>query len=486
MGTDLYFERHDGEAVTTEDFVRAMEDANDTDLSQFRYWYSQAGTPVLDIAASYDEAAQTYQLNVKQSCPATPGQPDKQPFHMPIALGLLDSDGNDIEFTCAPEDVAHIDSNEGYTAVLHLREGEQQFTFGNVTTRPIPSLLRGFSAPVKLSFDMSRSDLTFLMQHDSDGFNRWEAGQRLAVAVIQEVIGQIQAGKEIQVDHKIIAAFESLLNDVVAADDIDRAMVAEMMVLPGEGYLAELAEVADVDAIHQAREAVRLEIAKKLKGLLVSVYKLCQSDVAYQPDSDGVAQRALKNVCLAYLMADDSGEYVDLCLSQFEKSDNMTDTAAAVRGLINCPAEVAAGARDKVLAEFYNRWQDEALVVDMWFSMQANSVQPGTLEKVKTLMSHEAFTLKNPNRVRSLVSAFCMNNTVHFHAGDGSGYQFLADRVIELNAINPQLAARLLSPLTRWGKYDESRQALMRAELQRILAEGDLSPDVYEIASKSA
>lgn len=484
-GSDLYFDRHDGQAVTTEDFVRAMEDANDADLSQFRYWYSQAGTPVLDVAEQYDEEAKTYTLTFKQSCPKTPGQEDKQPFHMPIAIGLLDSEGQDIKFDCASEDLANIDTSNGYTAVLHLKQVEQTFTFGNVAVKPIPSLLRGFSAPVKLNFPVSRSDLTFLMQHDSDGFNRWEAGQRLSVAVIQEVVGQIQGGKEVSIDHKLISAMESLLNDVVAGSDIDQAMIAEMLILPGEAYLAELTEVADVDAIHSAREAVRLEIAKKLKGLLVSVYKLCQSDAAYQPTSEEVARRALKNVCLAYLMADDSGEYVELCVNQFEKSDNMTDTGAAIRSLINCPADAAAGAKEKALNEFYNRWQDEALVVDLWFSMQATCSLPGTTDKVKALMEHEAFTLKNPNRVRSLVSAFGFNNTIHFHAKDGSGYEFLADRVIELNKINPQLAARVLSPLTRWGKYDEDRQTQMKGQLHRILDEPELSPDVFEIASKS-
>lgn len=484
-GTDLYFDRHDGEAVTTEDFVRAMEDANDTDLSQFRYWYSQAGTPVLDISEAYDEDNQSYTLTIKQSCPATPGQPEKQPFHMPVAIGLLDAEGNDICFTYDADDVAHVDETNGYTVVLHLKQAEQSFTFGKVAVKPIVSLLRGFSAPVKLNFPFSRGDLTFLMQHDSDGFNRWEAGQRLAVDVIQDVMKQAQAGKEISVDHRLIAALESLLSDVVSGADIDQAMIAEMLVLPSEAYLAELTDVADVDAIHQAREAVRDDISAKLKGLLVSVYKLCQTTDEYKPESEQIARRALKNVCLGYLMAGDSGEYVDLCVRQFEQSDNMTDTSAAVRALINCPAELAVGAKEKVLTEFYNRWQDEALVIDMWFSMQAACSLPGTVNKVNELLQHEAFTLKNPNRVRSVVSAFGGQNTVNFHAIDGSGYEFLSDRVIELNKINPQLAARVLAPLTRWRKFDDTRQSLMKAQLQRIIDEPELSPDVFEIVSKS-
>jgi aminopeptidase N len=482
-GTDLYFDRHDGQAVTTEDFVRSMEDANDIDLSQFRYWYSQAGTPVLTVTDEYDADAKTYTLYIKQSCPATPGQPEKQPFHMPISMGLLDAKGQDMAFEADPADVAHVNSEAGHTVVLHLRQAEQSFVFSGVKTKPIPSVLRGFSAPVKLDFAVGRDELTFQMQHDSDGFNRWEAGQRLAVEVIQEVIGQIQSGRDTSVDLRIVAAMEGVLNDVISGADIDQAMIAEMLLLPSEAYLAELDEVADVDAIHTAREAVRQELATRLKGLLVSVYKLCQSNAAYQPTSSEVARRSLKNVCLGYLLADENSEFVDLCVQQFEASDNMTDTSSAVRCLINCPG--AVDARDKALDKFLERWKDDALVVDQWFAMQASCPLPGTLERVKELMSHEYFTMTNPNRMRSLVSSFAFQNTVNFHAMDGSGYEFLADRVIELNEINPQMAARMLSPLSRWRKYGSERQELMKAQLNRILEQPDLSPDVFEIVSKS-
>ena len=484
-GTDLYFDRHDGQAVTTEDFVRAMEDANDTDLSQFRYWYSQAGTPALVVSDQYDPDSETYTLHVKQTCPPTPGQPDKQPFHMPIAIGLLDAKGNDMPFEASAEDVAHVNKESGHTVVLHLRQAEQSFKLSGVRTKPTPSILRGFSAPVKLEFAVGRDELTFLMQHDGDGFNRWDAGQRLAVEVIQEVIGQIQSGRDISVDLRIVSAMEGLLNEVVSGAGIDQAMVTEMLVLPTEAYLAELVEVADVDAIHAAREAVRLELAKRLKGLVVSVYKLCQSTAPYEPVSTEIARRSLKNVCLGYLLADADTEFVDLCMDQFESANNMTDTSAAVRCLINCPAEAANEARDKALDKFLERWKNDALVVDQWFAMQASCPLPGTLDKVKELMQHEFFTMKNPNRMRSLVSSFAVLNTVNFHAKDGSGYEFLADRVIELNQINPQMAARMLSPLSRWRKYGSDRQALMKSQLDRILEQPDLSPDVFEIVSKS-
>ena len=487
-GTDLYFDRHDGQAVTTEDFVRAMEDANDADLSQFRYWYSQAGTPVLNVSDAYDDAAKTYTLTIEQSCPATPGQDDKQAFHMPITLGLLGAEGQDIEFGIDGADVAHVVTDNQYTAVLNLRESSQQFIFSSVTEKPVVSLLRGFSAPVKLNFDSSRDDLQFLMQHDSDGFNRWEAGQRLAVAVIQDVVGQIQQGQAIDIDTRIVTAISGLLDEAVnhsADSQIDKAMLADMLVMPTEAYLAELTEVADVDAIHEARDAVRLLLLNKLKGLFLSVYKLNQSSASYQMDSNDVAQRGLKNVCLSYLMMSSDTEAIDLCVGQFEAADNMTDASAAIRALINCPAEAAAVPREKALTTFYERWSNEALVIDQWFGMQASCPLPGAIDRVKNLLRHDAFTMKNPNRMRSVVVSFAFQNTVNFHQKDGSGYEFLADCVIELNGINPQMAARVLSPLTRWRKYDAERQAMMKAQLTRILDEEKLSPDVFEIASKS-
>lgn len=487
-GTDLYFDRHDGEAVTTEDFVRAMEDANDADLSQFRYWYSQAGTPVLDVSGTYDSNANSYRLTVKQSCPTTPGQDSKQPFHMPVALGLIGVTGQDLEFDASGTDVANIVTDNQYTVVLNLREAEQHFELTNVTEKPVISLLRGFSAPVKLNFEYSRDELQFLMQHDSDGFNRWEAGQRLALGVIQNVVAQIQKGLPIEVDPRLVAAVEGLLDESVnhsSDGSLDKAMIADMLVMPTEAYLAELTDVADVDAIHQARQAVRLQLTSKLKGLFLSVYKLNQSSDSYNFGSEEVARRSLKNVCLAYLMLGTQTEAVDLCVAQYEAADNMTDTSAAIRALVNCPAEAAVLPREKALTDFYKRWAKEALVIDQWFGMQAGCPLPGALERIKSLMQHDAFTMKNPNRMRSVVVSFASQNIVNFHQKDGSGYEFLADRVIELNDINPQMAARVLSPLTRWHKYDLERQGLMKSQLERILDQEALSPDVFEIASKS-
>lgn len=488
-GSDLYFERHDGEAVTTEDFVSAMEDANGVDLTQFRRWYRQAGTPVLRVKSSYDPDARTFSLGVEQSCPPTPGQTNKDPFHLPLAVGLLNESGNDIGLKTDAENIASVsEGNDHYTAVLHVADEKQTFTFHGIDDEPIPSLLRGFSAPVKLEYDYSRDDLLFLMSHDSDGFNRWEAGQRLAIGVIQDVISQIQQAQTISVDDRLIEACRTILNQ--AADDqdgesIDKAMIADMLIMPTETYLGELMEVADVDAIHQAREAVRGAIAEALKDLFLKIYRMNDVEEAYRPDADAIARRSLKNMALAYLMQPDNTDAVSMCVEQFDKADNMTDTLAALRALVNSAAADAQPAAEKALAEFYDRWSNEALVVDLWFQIQATCVLPVTLETVKSLMKHEAFTMKNPNRMRALVSAFAFQNNVNFHQRSGAGYEFLADRVIELNAINPQMAARVLQPLTRWRKHDEERQQLMKAQLERILSTEKLSRDVYEIASKS-
>ncbi len=488
-GTDLYFDRHDGQAVTTEDFVKAMEDANGVDLTQFRRWYQQAGTPELTIKGHYDAAGRRYTLDVRQSCPATPGQTEKKPFHLPLALGLLDQSGNDIIPGTDGLDIADIvSSSRGHTLVLNITQESETFTFSDITVEPVPSLLRGFSAPVKLSFDYTRDQLMFLMSHDSDGFNRWEAGQRLAVDVIQEMILQRQAGEVAGVDNRLIQACDNILQQAIEHDrdgEIDKAMVAQMLALPTETYLAELVDIADVDAIHQAREMVRNEIAHQLKGTLLAVYKLNQERGSYEPSADAIAKRALKNICLAYLMQPEDTEMLKLCVEQFELSDNMTDTSSALRCLINCKSPDAEAPREKALVEFYNRWSDEALVIDQWFMLQASCTREGALERVKALTGHAAFDMKNPNRMRAVISAFAGQNIINFHQRSGAGYAFLADSVIELDELNPQMAARILAPLTRWRKYDEARQAQMKAELNRILATENLSGNVFEIASKS-
>ncbi|AZL67771.1 aminopeptidase N [Pseudomonas oryziphila] len=475
-GSDLYFERHDGQAVTTDDFIKAMEDANGVDLSQFKRWYSQAGTPRLEVSEAYDAAAQRYSLTFRQSCPPTPGQVEKLPFVIPVALGLLDAEGHDLPLRLAGES-----ATSGTSRVLSVTEAEQTFTFEGIASKPLPSLLRGFSAPVKLSFPYDRDQLMFLMQHDSDGFNRWEAGQQLAVQVLQELIGQHQRGEALTLDQRLITA----LGTVVGNESLDPAMVAEMLSLPGEAYLTEISQVADVDAIHAAREFARQQIAAQMFDALWARYQANREvsrKTPYVASAEHFARRSLQNIALSYLMLSGKPQVVEATLEQFDQCDNMTERLTALAVLVNSPFEAE---RAKALETFAEHFKDNPLVMDQWFSVQAASALPGGLARVKALMQHPAFTLKNPNKVRALVGAFAGQNLVNFHAADGSGYRFLADLVIELNALNPQIASRQLAPLTRWRKYDDKRQALMKGELERILASGALSSDVYEVVSKS-
>ena len=475
-GSDLYFERHDGQAVTCDDFVKAMEDANGVDLTQFKRWYSQAGTPRLAVSESWDSAAGIYSLTFRQSYPVTPDKQEKLPFVIPVELGLLDSQGGEIALRLAGEAVAG-----GTSRVLSVTEAEQTFTFVDITERPLPSLLRGFSAPVKLSFPYDRDQLMFLMQHDSDGFNRWDAGQQLAVQVLQELVGQHQQGQALVMDQRLVTALRTVLAD----EQLDQAMVAEMLSLPSEAYLTEISEVADVEAIHAAREFARRQLADSLFDALWERYQTNRSvsrATPYVAEAEHFARRALQNIALSYLMLSGKPQVLDATIEQFDTSDNMTERLTALAVLVNSPF---TDARDKALAVFAENFKDNALVMDQWFSVQAGSPLPGGLERVKALMQHPAFNMKNPNKVRALIGAFAGQNLINFHAADGSGYRFLADLVIELNGFNPQIASRQLAPLTRWRKYDSARQALMKAELERILASGNLSADVFEVVSKS-
>jgi aminopeptidase N len=477
-GSDLYFERHDGQAVTCDDFVKAMEDANGVDLTQFKRWYSQAGTPRLAVTESYDAAAKTYTLTFRQTAPTTPGQPgeEKKPFVIPVSLGLLDKQGKEIPLRLQGESAAI-----GTSRVISVTEAAHSFTFVDVAEQPLPSLLRGFSAPVKLSFPYNRDQLMFLMQHDTDGFNRWDAGQQLSVQVLQELIAQHQKGEKLVMDQRLVTALGPVLGD----ESLDQAMVAEMLSLPGEAYLTEISEVADVDAIHAAREFARQQLANSLSDALWKRYQTnreLSKKTAYVAESEHFARRALQNIALSYLMLTQKPEVLAAAIEQFDAADNMTERLTALAVLVNSPFE---DEKAKALAVFAENFKDNALVMDQWFSVQAGSTLPGGLERVKALMQHPAFTLKNPNKVRALIGAFAGQNLINFHAADGSGYRFLADLVIELNGFNPQIASRQLAPLTRWRKYDDKRQALMKGELERIRASGQLSPDVYEVVSKS-
>ncbi|PXX99815.1 aminopeptidase N [Halomonas sp. LBP4] len=470
-GSDLYFERFDGRAVTIEDFVGCMSEVSGQDLSRFMLWYSQAGTPEIDAHGEYDYASCEYRLVLRQRTPATPGQAEKQALHIPIRLGLVGTkSGRDLSLTLGGEAL-------GSDAVIHLRETEQEFVFTDVAEAPVPSLLRGFSAPVKLRFPYGREDLAFLLQHDADGFNRWDAGQRLALLALDDLIAAHRNGVEKVMDPRVVEAFRGLL----ASDPEDKAVLAEMLTLPSEAYIAEQQPLVDVDAIHAARDFVEQSLAVALRDDFLRLYEANRSDVPYAPEPEQIAARSLKNVALSYLMALEDEQAIELSREQFAADHNMTDVRHALTLLVHSSRDDIA---DPALKAFGEKWAHDPLVMDQWFSIQVTRPQPDVLERVKFLMGHPAFSLKNPNKVRALIGAFAGQNRVNFHRLDGEGYRLLADVVIELNRLNPEIAARLITPLTRWQRFDEARQALMKGELERIRAE-ELSPNVYEVVEKA-
>ncbi len=470
-GMKLYVERHDGEAATCDDFAAAMADAGGLNLDHFKFWYAQAGTPELAVDGHYDSQSGAYELTVAQTVPPTPGQPDKKPMHLPFAVGLLDAQGRDVPL--------RIDGKPVAGGVLQITSAKQTFRFAGVPEPKALSLNRGFSAPVIVKAVRSGAELVFLMAHDPDPFARWEAGQQYATDMLLAAVAQIQKGAAPTFDSAFVAAIGKILRD----EKMERAFVANAIVLPSEDYLAERIEVIDVDAIHAARESLRRLISRTWMDEFLRLYDTNRDENPYSPDAEPAGRRALKNTALAYLaeLADQEHGLRALLNDQYYRADNMTDRMAALARL----ADVAGDDREAALADFYERFKNDALVLDKWLGLQAVSTLPDTLERVKELMSHPAFSMRNPNKVRALIGSFTMANPLRYHAADGAGYDFHAERTIELNVSNPQVAARLLSPLGRWKRFDAGRQAKMKAALTRILAEKNLSREVYEIASKS-
>ena len=473
-GTDLYFSRHDHSAVTTDDFVKAMEDATGADLSQFKLWYSQAGTPELHVAHTYDAKAKTYTLTIKQTCPPTPGQPVKKPFHIPVAVGLLGEDGRDLPLKLAGKMGGRGDE---VTGILELRKPEETFLFRDVPHKPVPSVLRHFSAPVKVKHELTDKERLFLMAHDSDEFNRWDAGQQLEIKLLLDLIRDFQQGKTLQLDRSFMSAFSVTLESKMQ----DQAFQAFALSLPPEQYLSDFMDVIDPAAVHETRRFSQKTLAAELKETFHAVYYTNQDTGPYRVDQASVGRRSLKNICLAYLMELDEPGIRKLCMEQYRTAGNMTDAITALANLANadCPE------RREALASFYEKWKHDPLIMDKWLSIQAMSRLPGTLETVKALTRHPAFNIKNPNKVRALIGAFAQGNSVRFHGPDGAGYEFLADQVLALDPMNPQIAARLVSAFTLWKRYDEKRKILMKAQLERILKTPKLSKDVYEVVSKS-
>ena len=470
-GLALYLSRHDGQAATIEDFVQAMADILSYNhrpeeaarLEQFRRWYATPGTPELAVRGRHDPETATYTLEVRQSPP--PVAPEAAPLYIPLAVGLLGADGSGIEPVC--ETAATVQDG---TAVLPVTAAEERFVFTNVAEAPVPSLLRGFSAPVRLDYPYTDDELYFLMAHDPDPFCRWEAGQRVLAAILL-------AKGEAEPDERLLDVFRKVL---VGRFDPDCMFRAQMLTLPSESYLAEQMEVIDVDGIHAARTGLRRRIGAALRGELLAAYEEHTDDGPYRYDPELAGRRRLKNLCLDYLAAAADDEIAVRCRRQFEGANNMTDELAALTALVHHRLPGA----DEALSAFEERWHHEALVMDKWFAIQATVPSAATLERVRALLEHESFSLKNPNKVRALIGSFAAT-PVCFHAADGSGYRFVARRVVEIDAFNPHVASRLLGRFARWRSYDPGRKGLMRAELERVLAHPGLSKGCYEVAEKS-
>ncbi|MFP7409501.1 aminopeptidase N [Aeromonas veronii] len=466
-GMRLYFERHDGSAATCDDFVQAMEDASGVELGRFRRWYSQSGTPELTVTDEYDAASGIYRLHVSQHTPPTQDQPQKLPLHIPLDIELYDEQGAVIPLQYQGKAIGN---------VLDVLEAEQTFEFDRVPVKPVPSLLRDFSAPVKLHYNYSDEALAFLMRFARNEFARWDAAQMLINKAVIDGVTRVQHGQGVELSQTLLAAFVAILDD----SDLDLALKAEILALPGEATLAELFEVADIDAIHQVRNEITTSLAQTFGERLLPLYDslLLQH---YQVAHEDMAKRALKGVVLGYLAALDVGSADMLVRQQYGAADNMTDTLAALQVanmyLLPCRAEQ--------LADFEGKWAKDGLVLDNWLRLIGSKPAADVLSEVKQAMNHPAFSIRNPNRLRALIGSFAMSNQVQFHAVDGRGYRFLTDLLIELNEVNPQVASRLITPLIQFKRLDEGRKALIRAELTRLANLEGLARDLFEKVSKA-
>jgi aminopeptidase N len=469
-GMDLYFERHDGQAATVEDFVTCFADASGRDLSQFMTWYAQAGTPEVTCALKYDAKSRTVELSLSQSQAPTPGEARKKPLHIPIRLGLIDGDGRELPLTLAS-------GQRLPDGLVELKKRTEKLRFCDVPSAPVASLLRKFSAPVNLTIERSDAELAFLMAHDSDLFNRWQAAQDYAARVMIEAIAAQAAGERAPQPKAFIDALAVTLRD----QSITPGYLAQFLTLPSEGDLTRIiARDVDPAAIHKARKALQKAIATRLHDSFAQVYERMETPGRYSPQAEPAGRRALRNVALSYLVGRGKPDDVARAATHFAQAKNLTDETAAMATL----SEINAPEREAALARFYERWKGDHLVIDGWFSCQAASPLASSLATVKKLTQHPLFSIKNPNKVRALIGIFASSNPVNFNRPDGRGYDFVADRVLEIDAFNPQIAARLLSAFRGWRMLEPKRRAVAKKTLQRVAKAKPLSNDVYEIVSK--
>ncbi|EHR7164993.1 aminopeptidase N [Vibrio parahaemolyticus] len=464
-GMKLYFERHDGTAATCEDFVSAMEDATGVDLKQFRLWYSQSGTPTLRVNSEYNAEAKTYALTVEQFTEATQDQAEKQALHIPFDIELYDSKGQVIPLIINGESVHN---------VLDIKQDKQTFVFENVVEQPVPSLLREFSAPVKLEYDYSDAELIFLMKHATNDFARWDASQMLLAKYIRQNVTNVQTGSEVQLSEDLIDAFRGVLLD----ENLEPAFIAQVFSLPSINEITGWYKQIDVDAVDTVLNSITVSLSAALEDELSATYHTLKQ-AEYTIDHAAIGKRALRNQCLQFLAHTDKGN--TLVKAQYEAANNMTDTIAAMSAANSAQLEC----REELMADYSDKWKHDGLVMDKWFALQGTNPAEDALEKVKATMNHEAFSLKNPNRTRSLIGSFLAANPVRFHDKSGSGYQFAGDILRQLNDSNPQVASRMIDPLLKFRKYDEARQAMIRAELEKLKAMDNLAKDLFEKVTKA-
>ncbi|HCH5256044.1 TPA: aminopeptidase N [Vibrio parahaemolyticus] len=464
-GMKLYFERHDGTAATCEDFVSAMEDATGVDLKQFRLWYSQSGTPTLRVNSEYNAEAKTYALTVEQFTEATQDQAEKQALHIPFDIELYDSKGQTIPLIINGESVHN---------VLDIKQDKQTFVFENVAEQPVPSLLREFSAPVKLEYDYSDAELIFLMKHATNDFARWDASQMLLAKYIRQNVTNVQTGSEVQLSEDLIDAFRGVLLD----ENLEPAFIAQVFSLPSINEITGWYKQIDVDAVDTVLNSITVSLSAALEDELSATYHTLKQ-AEYTIDHAAIGKRALRNQCLQFLAHTDKGN--TLVKAQYEAANNMTDTIAAMSAANSAQLEC----REELMADYSDKWKHDGLVMDKWFALQGTNPAEDALEKVKATMNHEAFSLKNPNRTRSLIGSFLAANPVRFHDKSGSGYQFAGEILRQLNDSNPQVASRMIDPLLKFRKYDEARQAMIRAELEKLKAMDNLAKDLFEKVTKA-
>ncbi|GAL30914.1 membrane alanine aminopeptidase N [Vibrio variabilis] len=464
-GMKLYFERHDGTAATCEDFVAAMEDASGVDLKQFRLWYSQSGTPSLTVTDTYDEVNKTYTLTVKQHTPSTQDQTDKQALHIPFDVELYDEQGKVIELRR---------NGKSSSNVLNVTESEQSFVFENVESKPVPSMLREFSAPVRLNFEYSDEQLAFLMVHACNDFAKWDAGQMLLAKYIKSNVEAVQKGLKVELPDLVVDAFRGVLLN----KELEPAFIAEALSLPSFNEVAGWYETVDVDAVCDVLKGIKLGLADALQDELSALYHTL-AQVEYTIEHDAIGKRSLRNLCLQYLANVEA--HAHLVKEQYESANNMTDTMAAMSAANSASLAV----RDEIMADYSEKWSHDGLVMDKWFALQGSNPSVNALENVKACMSHKAFSLSNPNRTRSLIGSFLNMNPRRFHDKSGKGYEFAGEILTQLNESNPQVASRLIDPLLKLKKYDSERQSLIKHELEKLKALDNLAKDLFEKVTKA-